>query len=69
MNSVNLKTDSINCKKTAETSGEMVADLLWRKIQKKDRGGSDMLPPSRTLKYKTYLGVFLWTEKVRLIQY
>ena len=28
--------------------------------------GSDMLPPSRTLKYKTYLGVFLCPEKVRL---
>ena len=26
----------------------------------------DMLPPSRTLKYKTYLGVFLWPEKARL---
>ena len=26
-----------------------------------------MLPPSRTLKYKTYLGVFLCQEKVRLI--
>jgi ABC-2 type transport system permease protein len=29
---------------------------------------SDMLPPSRTPKYKTYLGVFLCPEKVRLIQ-
>ena len=28
----------------------------------------DMLPSSRTLKYKTYLGVFLCPERVRLIQ-
>ena len=31
-------------------------------------GTFDMLPPSRTLKYKTYLGVFLCPEKVRSIQ-
>ena len=29
----------------------------------------DMLPPSRTLKYKTYLGVFLCPKEVRLSQY
>ena len=28
---------------------------------------SDMLPPSRTLKYNTYLGGFLCQEKLRLI--
>ena len=34
----------------------------------KAAGYTDMLPPSRTLKYKTYLGVFLCPEKVRLTQ-
>ena len=35
---------------------------------KKDAAEDDLLPPSRTLKYKTYLGVFLCPERVRLIQ-
>jgi hypothetical protein len=29
---------------------------------------SDMLPPSRTMKYKTYLGVFLCLGKAKLIR-
>ena len=29
----------------------------------------DMLPPSRTLKYKTYLGVFLCLDIIKLIQH
>ena len=36
-------------------------------VNSRKRNDLDMLPPSRTLKYKTYLGVFLCQEKVRLI--
>lgn len=46
--------------------------LAWdnneRSKNKKAPHRFDMLPPSRTPKYKTYLGVFLCPEKVRLIQ-
>ena len=34
-----------------------------RIIHKKNRVKNDMLPPSRTLKYKTYLGVFYVQKK------
>ena len=40
-----------------------------KKITCRTREEFDMLPPSRTLKYKTCLGVFLCLEKVRSIQH
>ena len=47
-----------------------VVNILYeyKEPAKKGSGRFDMLPSSRTLKYKTYLGVFLCPERVRLIQ-
>ena len=56
---------------SAESRPSGPISLLFYGIEnyeKKSSQGNDMLPPSRTLEYKTYLGVFLCPERVRLIQ-
>ncbi|WP_352397701.1 hypothetical protein, partial [[Clostridium] aminophilum] len=47
----------------------------WPQKHKQQNCRFDMLPPSRTLKYKTYLGVFMSrkskidpTEKVKIVE-
>ena len=52
-----------DCQAASAASGTRAADFT-----KKHGIPSDMLPPSRTLKYKTYLGVFLCLGKERLIR-
>ena len=48
--------------------GAMIWPMMTLILNRKLGLDADMLPPSRTLKYKTYLGVFLCLGKARLIR-